>query len=136
MRQKTALLFDDDEMCRNMLSDILAEKQFKVQAFTDPTSFLTHQEKTCCHQDTHPCFDVLLTDMHMPGMTELEFLERLKGFGCKIPDHNRAIISGNWSVADLKRAEQFNCKTFHKPTPMDEIFSWLDECAALIDQAE
>ena len=128
MRQKTALLFEDNETCQTLMIEILTAKQFLVVAFSDPISFLDQQEKDCCHMVSEPCFDILLTDNHMPGMTGLEFLEQLKGFGCKLRDHNKAITSGNWSEADLSRAKQLGCKIFYKPTSVDEIFYWLEEC--------
>ena len=128
MRQKTALLFDDNKMCRDMLTDALAEMQLQVVAFSDPISFLRQQEKICCHRISEPCYDILLTDNNMPGMTGLEFLEKLQEVDCKISAHHMAIISGKWEEADLLRAKKIGCKIFHKPTPLDEIYDWLNEC--------
>jgi CheY-like chemotaxis protein len=127
MKQKTALLFDDNEMCRTLMTAMLTEKQFQVVAFSDPISFLSQQEKTCCHRVGDPCFDIMITDKNMPGMTGLEFLEQLKGFDCKLPDRRKAIISGHWTDTELSRAKQLGCKVFYKPEFMDDVFAWLDE---------
>ena len=125
MKPKKALIFDDNEMLRTLLTEILTHEQFEVTAFSDPISFISQQEKTCCHRETEPCFDVIITDNAMPGMTGLEFLERLKSFGCKLADQRKAIISGNWSADDLIRAKKINSKVFHKPVPIDVLIQWL-----------
>jgi CheY-like chemotaxis protein len=128
MRPKTALVFDDNEFWRTVLSEMLGEKHFRVVAFSDPTEFLATKKQGCCCQIHEPCFDVLLTDQQMPGMTGLELLERLEAGGCRVAAHRKAIISGDLAPADLNRAQQVGCKIFFKPTPMAEIFQWLDEC--------
>ena len=124
MKPKKALVFDDNEMLLTLLTEILTDQQFEVTAFPDPISFITQQEKTC-HQKSEPCLDVLLTDNMMPGMTGLEFLERLKGFGCKLADQRKAIISRNLPADGLSRAQKIGSKVFHKPLQINEIIQWL-----------
>ena len=126
MRPKSALVFDDNLICRTFFSDILDEQNFAVTSFADPTLFLTDHDYEYCPAD-HPCVDLIITDNQMPGMTGLEFLEQLKQKGCKVPDQRKAIISGNWSSEQVTRAEKIGCKVFHKPTPMDELHAWLEE---------
>lgn len=126
MGVKKALVFDDNHICRAVLSDILADKNIEVTAFSDPTVFLAQHAKNYCQYDK-PCVDVILTDNQMPGMTGLEFLEKLQQMNCKIPQDRKAVISGNWTSDQIQRAEHLNCVMFYKPVPIEIIHSWLED---------
>ena len=106
----------------NLIREILAEKQFKVKPYADPSLILPRCEGASCRMDS-PCVDVILTDNQMPTLTGLEFLESLKEIGCKLPDHHKAIISGNWSRVQLDQADRLSCMVFHKPTPTDDVLA-------------
>ena len=134
MCKKIAAIFDDNEDYRALLEAILEQGGFKVTSFADPCFFMNQAKGTFCHIDKRcqsdtPCFDVLLTDNQMPGMTGVEFLERLKKKNCKINDNRKAIFSGNWSSGYLNRAGSLGCKIFYKPTPIEDIQAWLDGCS-------
>ncbi len=126
MTTKTALILDDDHVCRNMLTDMLTLKEVRVTAHSDPLSYMTHTDQERCAMQEH-CFNFILTDNQMPGMTGLEFLEKIKKKGCKIPDNRKAIISGTWSNEELMKARNLGCRTFIKPCPIEQIHNWLDE---------
>lgn len=70
-------IVDDDEAIRDALSDLLMVEGFECQAFDGATAFLA--------QPGHPIFDCLITDMRMPGMNGLEFLEHLRERGMAVP---------------------------------------------------
>lgn len=125
MQQRRALAIDDDKFCLELLSEILIEQQFEVDAFPQATCNMTIQEADCCPMEV-PCYDVLLTDNQMPGMTGLDFLELQRCNGCKIPAHRKAIISGYWTTDDLGIAAQIGCQVFHKPYALELIGAWLD----------
>ena len=84
MSSKSALVFEDNLVCRSLLEDILAEKQYKVTSFVSPALFLPQCAETRCRMGC-PCVDVIMTDNEMPGLTGLEFLALLKKYGCIIP---------------------------------------------------
>ena len=63
----------------------------------------------------------------MPDMNGLEFLTRLKHMGCKIPDCQKAIISGDWSDEDLITAKQLVSHVFVKFRSKELIESWIKE---------
>ena len=125
MGSKTALLFEDNLLCRDLMTDILQEKNFRVTAFAGPTRYLSDKADCHCHSDL-ACVDALITDNQMPGMTGLELLQRFNNRGCKIPNHRRAIISGSWSEEEYHQARQLGCKIFQKPFSIEEINQWLD----------
>lgn len=124
MKSKKALVLDDNDMILAVVEEILTDTQFEVTTFSDPISFFAQKEELCCHSESEPCFDILITDNRMPGMTGLEFIEKLKSRGCKIADHRKAIISGNISSEELDRAKKMNCKVFQKPLPIAELIQW------------
>ncbi len=127
MKQKKALIFEDDELLQELLTRILTDEQFEVTAFSNPTNFIA-QCKRCHHRVSDPCFDVLITDNMMPSMSGIEFLEILKDVGCKLADHRKAICSGAWSADDLNRARKCSAKVFDKPYQMDELIQWVVDC--------
>src|SRR6056297_1791443 len=129
MPPKTALLFEDNDFYREVLTEILHEKNFQVMAYTDPKAFLT-TKADCCSANNKPCADVMITDNQMPGMTGLEFLEHVEARGCKLPNASKAIISGNWAEQDHVQAMTLGCKVFHKPTSLDDLLIWLDEATS------
>lgn len=118
-----ALLLEDDVGCRNLIIEIMAECDIEVEAHHDPTCFLKKSDK--CPYDK-PCADLILTDNQMPNMTGLDFLQRLEEMECKIPAPKKGIISGNFSIADLKRIEKLGVKHFTKPCSIDNIYDWLE----------
>lgn len=125
MSPKTALLFEDNAFYREVMTEVLQEKNFQVRAYSNPTLFLA-QKDPCCGADDRCCADVLISDNHMPGMSGLEFLEYAHASGCRLP-RSKAVISGNWTEEDHARASRLGCKIFQKPTSIDELFAWLDD---------
>ena len=69
--------------------------------------------------------DLILTDINMPAVSGVRFVENLKSKGCTCP--NIAIISGNWTDSDLKRANRMDVSVFSKPLCPAHIRSWLDK---------
>lgn len=125
MSLKTALLFDDSPFCRDLMTEILQGKDFKVTAFADPAHYFSGEADRRRCSDAG-CADVLITDNQMPGMTGLELLQQLDNKGCKLSNHRKAIISGSWTNEEYQQARQFGCKIFQKPAAIEEIHQWLD----------
>ncbi len=120
--QQTALVLDDDMLCRTLLSEILRAKNINVTSFSDPAEFFEANS----NQLTNNHFDFILTDNQMPGMTGAEFLKKLKSQGLDVPDHRLAIISGSWSGSDLQLAKDLGCEIFTKPYEIPQLYQWLE----------
>lgn len=125
MASKVALLFEDDPLCRNLMTEILMEKDYVVTAFADPTSYVANSNGYCGCSDT-TCADALITDNQMPGMSGIELIQWMADRGCKLPNHRRALISGSWSKEEQEQALHLGCKIFQKPAAIEEIHQWLD----------
>jgi CheY-like chemotaxis protein len=126
MAALTALVFDDDEMTRKLLEEILNIRGVKVSSYADPAVFLQGHGQQCCARE-RPCFDLILTDNKMPMMTGLTFLEQLAAMGCPVLKAQTAVISGTWTSEDLGAARKLGCRVFEKPCPVDSILAWVDE---------
>ena len=125
MPPKVALLFEDNRLCRDLMTEILMEKDFTVTAFADPTSYVADKNR-CDTCGDNACADALITDNQMPGMSGLELIQWITDRGCKLPNHRRAVISGSWTSEEFDQAQQLGCKIFQKPVSVDEIHQWLD----------
>ncbi len=126
MPPMTALILEDNSECRDLLAEMLAERGMKVTQYSDPESYLAARSPEDCANGC-PCVNFILTDNHMLKMTGLEYLEQRKEKGCKFNYDRAAIISGNLSNEEIKRARQLGCRIFIKPFKIDAINLWLDE---------
>ncbi|MBD1401755.1 response regulator [Pelovirga terrestris] len=125
MPPKVVLLFEDNRLYRELMTEILTEQDFQVTAFADPVRYVA-SENRCDHCGGNVCADALITDNQMPGMSGLELIQWITDSGCKLPKHRRAVISGSWSSEEYDQAQQLGCKIFQKPASVDEIYQWLD----------
>ena len=74
----------------------------------------------------HACSDIIISDVNMPTETGLEFIRKRIENSCKIK--YRALMSAEWSDADLQKAKELGCRIFHKPFDLEELLEWLDDC--------
>lgn len=123
--RKTALILDDDEFCREFLTEVLESFGYEVEAFPNPTCFLNITTAEHCPKEA-PCFDVIITDNQMPEMTGMEFLARLKKMDCKIPDTHKAILSGSLVGDDMINVRKLGCQAFQKPFQMAPFSRWIN----------
>lgn len=128
-----AIVFEDDENCRQLLCLILQQRGYEVISSADPSLcpvYLTPHE-TCSNQ--HACGDFLLTDQRMPHISGLDFIANQQQRGCKGTLLHKAVISGSWTPAERAQAKQLGCKVFTKPYKAKDINTWLDGLEPLID---
>ncbi len=119
---RTALILDDDVVCRTLLAEIVRAKNILVSSFTDPGSYFATQPV----QGEPVPYDYILTDNQMPGMTGIEFLRKLADLGWAPPKDRVAIISGSWTDDDLQKARELGCRIFSKPYQVRQLHQWLD----------
>ena len=104
MSARKVVVFDDDDLFHLLYARILKANQVQVRSYSDPCQYVCQQPGVETCPANGPCADFLLTDHQMPGMTGLEFLSRIKQLKCKIPDHRKAINSGNWTEEEIAQA--------------------------------
>ncbi len=124
--QRRALLIDDDIYCLESATEYLSDQNFNIVASLKPVCPMLKEKMTTCPMQV-PCYDIVLSDNQMPGMTGLEFFQLQTRQGCKVPPQHKALMSGNISKKDQKTAEDLGYKIFHKPTPLDLLDHWIAE---------
>jgi CheY-like chemotaxis protein len=125
------ILLDDNDVLRTMLTEILADRGYEVFAFSNPAICPLQMMPACRCTGNQRCTDILISDLDMPKMTGLDFIENQKKKNCKC--QHVALMSGSWTEQDLLRAQQLGCKTFPKPLPFQEFCEWLDEVEKSIE---
>lgn len=74
------LLAEDDREMRGLLAQALAHEGYAVTECTNGIQLLDHLSGLLERQPMEP-YDVIISDIRMPGLTGLEILEGLKGDG-------------------------------------------------------
>jgi DNA-binding response OmpR family regulator len=123
---KVVYLLEDDIGLRSTLFDFLKQNGYEVFAYSDP-SFCPLSEVTSCKCNRqNPCADFIITDINMPGMTGISFIELQKEKSCKVS--HIAIMSATWSESEYKKAKELGCKVFEKPFGLNDLIQWMKSC--------
>ena len=126
-----AMVLDDDSVIRDLICDILKNRGYEAHASSEPLFCSVYLKSECPCPDEHICTTIIITDINMPNMTGLEFIEHQKSMGCKV--QNVAVMSGKWTGEEREHAKRLGCHMFKKPFKIDEIEKWLDECEEKLD---
>jgi PAS domain S-box-containing protein len=118
MRKRARILVvEDEEGVRNVLHDILAEADHQVETATDGTTGIElFEQKT---------FDLVFTDLGMPGMSGWQVAEKIKSINGKVPV---ALITG-WNV-ELKESNMKDCGVdliIKKPFAVNQVLQLVQE---------
>lgn len=122
-----ALVFEDEASVRGLLNHVLKSRGYEVVDFEDPSQCALSQNDAC----VNACADILISDVRMPRISGLDFVEMQRSRGC--PLRNVALISGDWNTADVERAKAAGCAVIRKPFTISELTDWLDTCEKDID---
>ncbi|MBD1399551.1 response regulator [Pelovirga terrestris] len=125
MQEKTALLLDDDVEHRQQMMEVLTSMGYVVHMFANPISYMLRREGHFCSENKH-CFDLILVGNRLPGMSGIDFLQRLKRGGCCLPDHYKAVFCSDLSQEQQQQITALGCCFFTKPTSPEDIRAWLD----------
>ena len=120
------LLIDDDLFILSMLQGALVKWGHKVEAYHTPEACPAYCSQTCpCAIFNNGCPDVILTDVNMPVVNGIKFIEELKRKGCKC--QKIGMMSGDWSDSDLLKATHMGVTVFSKPFDLSRLRSWVSE---------
>lgn len=116
------LYVDDDPALVFIVPRLLQRHGYKVTAFADTN------EVVQVFRDEPAAFDVVVTDMSMPGMTGFELAEKLLGIR---PDLPILMMSGYVRAEDEERAERVGIRQImYKADTMDALSAELEQLLA------
>ena len=128
-----AFVLDDDKTVRSLTASILEDRGYEVLTYSEPLSCPIYLDRECPCPQEHACADIIITDINMPNVTGVEFIESQTRNGCKAIVQNKAVMSGTWTNAQLEWAKRIGCRVFDKLDVIDQIGQWLDECEKRIN---
>jgi CheY-like chemotaxis protein len=112
---KRILIVDDDKSVRMLMHSGLkrVDTNWEIETASDGEEALTQI------QDTPKPFDLVITDLRMPGMQGLELIEKLRG----ISPNTKVILLTAYGSDDVEReAEKLDVQTYlSKPVPIPTI---------------
>lgn len=131
-KKKTKVLFlEDDALINEMFTKAFRNYGYEVYSFDTPAVCPLQEHKECRCSEKQTCVDIILTDIKMPLMSGLEFIEIQRKKKCKC--NNIAIMSGNISVEARMRAKELNIQLFEKPVALEELVGWFKEVENTLD---
>ena len=111
--KKRVLIVDDEEPCRELCRLTLQEANRELVLCHDATEALNEFQRRT--------FDLVVTDMIMPGLTGLELLERLKAQKSDTPV---VLMSGKGSISTAVKAMRLGAEDFlEKPLLDPEVLA-------------
>jgi len=110
--QDLVMVVDDDDSSREIMRFLLDEEGFRVAAFASPADALATLEGRAGE------VGVLLTDVHLPGISGPELASRIRSF---CPDVRVAFVTG-----DLAPPSDVAGEFIQKPVDLEEIIHFVD----------
>ena len=92
----------------------------RIQNLVLVHSYLKHN---CPCPLEHSCGDIIITDINMPNISGLDFIENLLNQGCKI--NNFMLMSGEWANNQFEQAKKLGLYIFKKPFDIENFNKWL-----------
>lgn len=113
--RRIVAVVDDDDAVRDSVRFLLEAAGFHVIAFPSAESFLADREGVRC--------GCLLLDQHMPNVSGLELLQRLRHAGHDMPV---AIVTGSPSAQLTHRALELGASmVLEKPLAEPDLFRFI-----------
>ncbi len=113
------LIVEDNTPLRNLMADVLKLEGYTViEAFDAPS--MRQCMVTCQPKNAGESFDLIITDIQMPGESGMVSLQALRHMGCRIP---AVIVTAFPELATLERAIELQATLLPKPFSLGEFRS-------------
>jgi DNA-binding NtrC family response regulator len=124
------LIFDDEDSVRGLLCKIVALKNYETFDYRNPSECFIYADDKCeCKQSQ--CADIIITDVEMPVVNGISFINHLLSKECKA--NNILIVSGCEDYKTLEEVSDKKIKFLKKPFSIHAVLSILDEFEKNID---
>lgn len=134
MRKRRAILYNDDPLLLEFFRDVFTAMDYEVidvgKAVACP---LSRKAAGAC---AGPCADVMLMDYRIRGSSSIFLLLAQNTKGCRIPNQNRAVMSGSFDDASLQALSDTGCAFFQKPVLLSILYDWISDCERRSDLAQ
>jgi DNA-binding response OmpR family regulator len=127
------LIFEDEPLLRNLLWTVSTRRGYEVFGYPAPGLCPLNTVGHCPCPSGTMCADVIISDIQMPGVNGLDFLQRLIDKQCRRPQ--LALMSGSWTEEQMERAQHLGCKIIEKPFQLAEVIEWFDQLEKSIPPA-
>jgi DNA-binding response OmpR family regulator len=117
-RPPRVLVAEDDEETLHLVSSALREDGYDTIEVSDGAELLLRFVGNYLDGDEDVAYDLLVSDVRMPGCDGLDILEVLRSAGWSIP----AVLMTGFGTRELgARAEALDATLFDKPLDIDEL---------------
>ena len=110
------LIAEDDSALRQLMANLLAFEGYFVTEASDAQSMLEAVRSTGCNCELP--FDLIVTDVRMPGQTGLDALATLRKSGCRTP---AIIVSALPGEMVQLEADQLDALFLPKPFALENL---------------
>ena len=131
MRNYRVLIFDDQKEIRQLLWSLFDDRGYEVFTFPHPAICPLSEADCCPCPSDQSCTDIIISDVEMPFLNGLDFIEQQIGKGCRCK--YIALMSGAFTDEHVAKATALGIKLFKKPFQIKEIIEWLDQVETEID---
>lgn len=110
----SAAVIEEDDDVRDSLRALLESMGLEVREYTSAEDYLSRQDGDA---------QCMLVHHHMPGMTGLDLLERLRAQGDQTP---ALLVTGSASTMLARQAQRIGVKVLEKPNIAAPVISWVE----------
>jgi DNA-binding response OmpR family regulator len=118
------VLVDDDPLVLHALGSLFRRKGHAVSTYGSPLDCPIYKSTSCPCIPEAKCPDIIISDVDMPDVTGLTFVEAVFNRKCKCK--HVALLSGkDISDHDMKRIAKLGTRVFTKPLDFAEFEAWV-----------